>query len=91
MTVRCRKDKDDRPDECCGDCAVDPLVMPPLAIECDGCGQEKAYTSFVCCNDCWDRLPLDILTAFKNASVSFTGPDSAEVVLRQWLIDNRKA
>jgi len=30
MTVQCRKGKDDRPDECCGECAVDPLVKPFL-------------------------------------------------------------
>jgi hypothetical protein len=29
MTVQCRKGKDDRPDECCGECAVDPLVKQP--------------------------------------------------------------
>lgn len=27
-------------------------------IECVGCGKEKSHTSFVCCGECWRRLPV---------------------------------
>jgi hypothetical protein len=69
---------------------VTMIEIAALSIECDGCGAEKDYASVVCCDDCWERLPLDICTAFKNASASFSGADPAEVTLRQWLVDNRK-
>ena len=32
MTVRCKKGKDDRPDECCGECAVDPQMRKPSPV-----------------------------------------------------------